>query len=153
MLHNKFLIAKEHLQCAINLFLDGNYFSALTLAGASEEILAKFMKEYLSKEPAFRQIIPLINSKVFPEYDEKYVINKINTTKNAVKHPDNANREFEPAVTCHIKEEAMVLIVRALSNYRSFPECDSDNLANITEFYRIVDSDPLMHINVNASLM
>lgn len=151
MKYNKFFIAKEHLQCAINLFLDGKYFSALTLAGASEEILARFMKEYSTKEPAFRQIIPLIKNKVYHAHDEKYVIKVLNKTKNAVKHPDNTNREFEPVVTCHIKEEAMVLIVRALSNYRSFPDCNSDDFLNITEFYQIVDSDPLMHMNVNAS--
>nr|PMF20211.1 hypothetical protein BCV18_21260 [Vibrio cyclitrophicus] len=147
--HHKFLIAKEHLQCAIDLFLSGKYSSALTLAGASEEIFAGFIRKHTQKDPALRQVTRLTNRKVFPNYNEKDVINVLNKTKNAVKHPD-AKGVFEPVVNGHIKEEALVLIMSALCNYCSFSECFSDDFQNIDKYLQILDSNPHMHMKVNV---
>ncbi len=150
MQHHKFLIAKEHLQCAIDLFLSEKYSSALTLAGASEEIFSGFIRKHTQKDPALRQVTRLLNRKVFPDYNEKDVINVLNKTKNAVKHPDSKG-VFDPIVNGHIKEEALVLIMRALCNYCSFSECFSDDFQNIDKYLQIVDSNPHMHMKVSVS--
>ncbi|HHQ4610693.1 MULTISPECIES: hypothetical protein [Aeromonas] len=149
MQHHKFLIAKEHLQCAIDLFLSERYSSALTLAGASEEIFAGFIRTHTQKDPALKQVTRLIRRKIFPDDNEKDVINFLNKTKNAVKHPD-VKGIFQPIVNCNIKEEASVLIMRALCNYCSFTECYSDDFRNIKKYLQIIDSDPHMHMKVNA---
>jgi len=44
-IHRKIDVARAQLERSISLFFEGDYYSAATLAGASEEILGKFIEK------------------------------------------------------------------------------------------------------------
>ncbi|QKK01302.1 MAG: hypothetical protein HND55_00765 [Pseudomonadota bacterium] len=104
--------ARRQIEAAIRLWEDEDHVSALTLAGAAEEILGNllgrsnmtsFLKR-ISDQAEQRQ------SKLPPK--ELYKI--VNRTKNALKH---ANDDSEDAVEFDV-EDARLMVTRALINYQ-----------------------------------
>ena len=116
----KYLIAIEHLDTSIELYLRGDtYYSALHLAGAAEEIFAVYVRE-INKSPAFdefQNIVLAFSSPTTPKEVEEtkdWIYKRMTYAKNSVKHKrgkkDSIVR-FDP------KEEAHDLIDRAITTY------------------------------------
>ena len=125
--HTKIEIAAEYLRDSIFFYRSGHYFSALHLAGASEEILGKTIKQLpeavanvkLRNVAAFD--VAVENQKHFDQLfgpvaqTEKTIQAAILEPKNSAKHHDGATGgtiDFDP------QYEAGELILRAISNYR-----------------------------------
>lgn len=118
-IHNKVEIAIEQLEVALKLFLnEGSYVSALSLAGAAEEILGKALKidgvenslQELYKNyqrPGLEWISP-------PKTWKEFTTDGKNRVRNAVKHLSDAkDLTFE----ADIEDEAIWMLVRATDNY------------------------------------
>ena len=118
--YNVKAIAIEHLSHAIKLYLNDEYLPAITLAGAAEEILGKFVKKE-NKKNALSSIIEFaklyasaMNKKV--ENDDQ-IINRSKKVRNKLKHFDGNKEEI-----CFIpKLEAFLIISRAIENYHRLP--------------------------------
>ena len=111
-------LAKEQLEVALEMFLKRSSFvSALTLAGAAEEILGKTLiqrgeKTTLQHEyPLIKPVEDLFRKK---PYSWSEFIEKKNRVRNAAKHIKNAS---EATVTADIEDEALWMIVRACDNH------------------------------------
>lgn len=114
-------IAESQLNVSIDLYLSERcYISALTLAGAAEEILGKFLKESDQKSAldikriSILDSVKFINETFYPESEinEAEIKIDLNVAKNAVKHPQKSPPQF-----C-AKQEAAKMIKRAIKNYR-----------------------------------
>lgn len=107
---NKIDAAVDQLDWAIKLFLDYKaYVSAITLAGASEELIG----ETLGNNSAFKQL----QGKLTKEYglDSKIVSQEhLNKAKNWLKHWKNF--EDNDSVDIELETEAVQYILRAISN-------------------------------------
>ncbi len=82
-------IAEHQLLAALRLWSEGDYLSALTLAGAAEEILGKRLRK-LGREPSFDQLKDLIVALAKQEGDDdpntdRLVGSLLNDTRNALK--------------------------------------------------------------------
>lgn len=117
--HNKVNLAIEQLEVALSLFLEGkSYVSALTLAGAAEEILGMAVQiEGIenSLQESYRiycaSDLSWINpTKTWGEFTTKGK----NKVRNAVKHVSDAS---DLTFQADIKDEALWLLVRAIDNY------------------------------------
>lgn len=118
-LHNKIDIAVEQLQVSLKLFLSGeSYVSALTLAGAAEEILGMALKIRgienslqeqfrLYHEPGLEWLNP-------PKKWLEFTTNGKNLVRNAVKHVKNAE---DLDFMADISDEALWMLVRATANF------------------------------------
>ncbi|WP_296002286.1 hypothetical protein [Rugamonas sp.] len=88
----KLEVATHQLVVAIQLFLDGDYLSALTLAGAAEEILGKLSKR-ADLPVAVEEITKYHEDdvdKAVPEQQRKSVLLGIlNRTRNQAKHAND----------------------------------------------------------------
>ncbi|MCR4347057.1 MAG: hypothetical protein NUV55_07640 [Sulfuricaulis sp.] len=111
-------LAKEQLEVALEMFLKrGSFVSALTLAGAAEEILGETLiqrgeKTTLQHECSLiKPVEDLFRKKPYSwsEFTEKK-----NRVRNAAKHIKNAS---EATVTADIEDEALWMIVRACDNH------------------------------------
>jgi SpoVK/Ycf46/Vps4 family AAA+-type ATPase len=109
-------IAKQQLLASIRLWHEADYLSALTLAGAAEEIMGKRLRA-LGKEPSFDQWKNLIVSlgkseaETEPKIDE--MIGKLlNKTRNLLKHYAG-----DEAVEIDIREDSTEMVERAIANY------------------------------------
>jgi hypothetical protein len=109
-------IANQQLLASIRLWHEADYLSALTLAGAAEEIMGKRLRA-LGKEPSFDQwknlIVSLAKSEgeTDPKIDE--VMGKmLNQTRNVLKHYAG-----DEAVEIDIREDCTEMIGRAIANY------------------------------------
>lgn len=114
---HKLIIAFVHLETAIRLFLDEkNYLCALTLAGASEEILGKHLKR-LGAETAYSILVEGLKEDFKGKFSEKEIGQKfINFHRNELKHFDFSERatvEIDPEF------EAISMILRAIINLTS----------------------------------
>ena len=111
-------IATQQLEDALHLYLErSSYISAITLAGAAEEILGKMvkhvgkhtsLKKHVDGVMGFHEIFQLI------DLDEKKVIDQCNKARNRAKHLDDAKIA---GVIMDDKEEAKDLLNRAIDNY------------------------------------
>lgn len=118
-LYQRIDLAKEQLDVALEIFLSRkSYISALTLAGAAEEIFGKTLiqrgeKTTLQHEHSIiAPVEELLQNKPF---NWKEFISEKNRVRNAAKHMSN---ETESAVMADIEDEALWLIVRACDNYK-----------------------------------
>ena len=117
--HNKIDLAIEQLETAVSLFLEGKgYASALTLAGAAEEILGMALKIKgieNSLQESYRiyrnpDLAWINQPKTWAEFTTKGK----NKVKNAVKHvSDKQDLTFQ----ADIQDEALWMLVRATDNY------------------------------------
>lgn len=90
----KLEIALHQLNVAIRLFLEGDYLSSLTLAGAAEEILGS-LSERAGTVVAIEYIIDFHYSDTDPAITEKerrkVICDLLNKARNQVKHANNPN--------------------------------------------------------------
>lgn len=114
----KLQVATWQLDVAIRLFLEGDYLSSLTLAGAAEEILGR-LSERAGKSVAVDAIVDYHWGDTDPAMtDEKrkdILLKVMNTPRNAVKHANN------PGETHFVVEQCFPLqmIMRAMPMARA----------------------------------
>ena len=116
----KHAVASELLNSAMKLYLQGdNYYSALHLGGAAEEVLSVYARGinlvpcYDNTKQAIVSMAPMWPG-AENEDNERAVTDLMNEAKNAVKHKRGSRDdwvEFDP------REEAGEVIERALSTY------------------------------------
>ncbi|WP_339775195.1 hypothetical protein [uncultured Methylophaga sp.] len=119
-MHNKIDLAIEQLEMAISLFLqEHSYVSALTLAGAAEEILGMAVKiegiENSLHESYRLYCNPELSWLNPPKTWKDYTTLGKNRVRNAIKHLSNVD---DLSFDADIQEEALWMIVRATDNYR-----------------------------------
>ncbi len=114
--HKKKDIALEFLGTACDCYNHGKYFSALHLAGASEEILGKYLKSLdidhalKSEIEAFKSFRQEIYGK---ETSDKYAWDFLNRAKNSAKHMSDLSDEI---LESDSKKESEEVLVRAFTN-------------------------------------
>ena len=132
---SKLDIAIEHLTCAIALYRDGKYASALHTAAAAEELLGKFLLlkggapeiERL-KQNGLDWLTLLLNPLNIP-VKERDIANIVNASKNGIKHMsidpvrDAGNNVIGYTTTddefrANVASAANDMIIRAHANYR-----------------------------------
>lgn len=90
----KLQVAVHQLGVAIRLFLEGDYLSSLTLAGAAEEILGKLC-ERAGLPVAIEEIIRFHwndTDPALPDNDRrKIILTVLSDARNAVKHANDPN--------------------------------------------------------------
>ena len=117
--YSRIELAVEQLDIALSLFLNNESFvSALTLAGAAEEILGKALQrkaeqnsldwKYENTEWWWTELHDKpLSRKEFAEHE--------NRARNVAKHIGESN---EITVTVDLEDAALWMIVRACDNYR-----------------------------------
>ena len=118
--YSKLEIATQQLDTALRLFFwKKEYFSAITLAGAAEEILGVYLKRH-NQPNAFDQDLESslrVYQWLFKSVGSRNTIrNLINRTKNSAKHMMGTS---DVALRCNAKAEAKEVLDRAVSNYYS----------------------------------
>jgi hypothetical protein len=137
---NKIEIALNQLKTAIELFNKKNYISAITLAGASEEILSR-IAEAEKGTSAVRGIKKIFD--FFADYTKKDRIpyskirKEFNQIKNELKHNNSGTNE---TLKENFEHEAVEFILGAIMNYEViFGE--TPNEPEVKEFLKYVDSN------------
>ena len=106
-------VAEIQIETAIDLFNQGNFICAITLAGAGEEILGKLLPP--SAEIALKAMTNKI-SQIAPELSPKEIRdNYLNIVRNALKHVKEDICEQDIDLRLH----AIHYIARACINYAS----------------------------------
>jgi hypothetical protein len=110
-------LAMRQLRRAVQLFNQGDFICAATLAGAAEEILGRIAQKRtgtvaLDGHAHFWSQLAGIVGKAPP--DRKRVIEVHNRLRNQLKHNDGGDNEW---VTADFEFEAQDLIDRAIRNY------------------------------------
>lgn len=115
--YDRLSLAKGQLDTALRLFLDeGNYSSAITLAGAAEEVfgcalsLAGNKSALESSYESMAKVHVMIHG---IELNKKAYIAKENFTRDALKHLQN---DKGPTITIDFAEAACWMLVRAIQN-------------------------------------
>lgn len=129
--------AVYQLETAIDLYFEGkDYFSVITLAGAAEEILGKYV-EALGKKHALSKVVKTYREiyKIFQEREigVKEVMDSENFAKNLTKHIDPSKI---PGVFINLKDEAEGLLDRAIDNYYSVTDDPSEVMMRYKDFRR-----------------
>lgn len=134
---NKIDIAESQLETALQLYFSGdNFVSALTLAGAAEEILGVCLKLKgipTSLEETVKGTC-LIHEKfhgVRPP--KKEIIERANRARNNFKH---LNSEEDIEITMDLEEEAKDMLQRAITNYWRFKEDLTKNMVQFEKMQR-----------------
>lgn len=143
--YKKSEIALIQLKAAINLFNDGDYVSALTLSGISNEILSTFLRKR-GLRVSFRFLLEWFHDieNQSPKTFEKYIYSLLNKTRNELKH---INRDDDYMIEAEFKLEAEMFIVNSIDNYKLlFGEIPNDEL--LLYFY---NSSPLSKLEIIGS--
>jgi hypothetical protein len=113
--YSKIDLATQQLNVAIACFLGSKSFvSALTLAGAAEEILAKTLShsgQQSSLDLKYETLEPILTMRHLSKED---FIRDENHALNAVTRMESAS---EPSITLDLEDAAISMIVRACHNY------------------------------------
>ena len=115
--YEKIDIAHSLLETACSLYKQQDYFAVINLAGASEEILGKYLKAegkknaFESDKEAFIAVSKYLGSNI----TDKYAANFLNKSKNAIKHYNELDAS-DKFITMDAKESAEDLLIRALTN-------------------------------------
>lgn len=134
-------VAKQYLEDALRLYTEARFLSALTLAGAAEEILGKSLEMTVPMHAAGVSIRPISalgrDAESVAAFDQKLVeIGAPNFTPKSLPEirrelllPRNSAKHFnsleEAALDFDAQLEAGNIIIRAIRNYRLvFPEAD-----------------------------
>ena len=119
-IHHKISLAVEQLETAIALFInDRNFCSALTLAGAAEEILGQALK-IRGIENSLQEAFRTYHDSDFawihqPKTWSEFTTGGKNRVRNAIKHA----RDIEDlTVSADMEDEALWMIVRATDNFQ-----------------------------------
>ena len=130
--YRRIKLAEEQLDVALELFLSKrSLVSALTLAGAAEEILGQALKfrgkrttlEF--EHSAIEQVETFLRSQPFLWKD---FINEKNRVRNAAKH---MREQSEAEVIADLEDEALWMLVRACDNHKRL---DLEATPRIAEF-------------------
>jgi len=114
MMFHKTEIAKRQIDTAIDLFLeDKDFVSALTLAGAGEEITGKLLERNGAKN-SLQKLHVRFKETTGAEIEFGEFARKTNEARNTLKHAKNAE-EDEIEVQ---RWEAVQMIMRAMTNYK-----------------------------------
>lgn len=118
-------IGVKQLQTAIDMYIDKkDYISAITLAGAAEEVLGK-LAERKGHKTAKKDLSDALLKKV-PSVSEKELSDKhLNRVRNSLKH---VNSDDEDIIEIEPEEEAFTMICRAISNLSKLNKSEPDNL-------------------------
>jgi hypothetical protein len=124
-------LALRQLRRAVQLFNQGDFVCAATLAGAAEEILGRIAKRRtgsnaLDGHAHFWSQIAGIFGKPPPE--RKRVVESHNRIRNELKHNDSGDNEW---MTADFQFEAQHLIDRAIRNYwLAYDTAPADRIIN-----------------------
>jgi len=134
--YEKLDIACQQLNTAIDLFFEGvNHFSVITLAGAAEEILGRYM-ELVGKQSSLDGIVKgtaLVHKHLYGEdLPHKEFKFRANMARNSIKHLDS---DEDLNVTFDSKEEMIDMLVRATDNYFGLEIPESDQVQKFNEWY------------------
>jgi len=110
-------ISERHLLAALKLWRESDYLSALTLAGAAEEILGRRLRR-LGREPSFNQLQNEIVALVRQHGDtgsgtEKLLGELLNQTRNELKHYAG-----DDSLSFDLRADAAEMLERAIANYQ-----------------------------------
>ncbi|GAB3380107.1 hypothetical protein GCM10027567_24870 [Spongiibacter taiwanensis] len=115
--------AEKQLEVAITLYRSNrSYCSALTLAGAAEEILGAELAENLQRENALEPMVAQASASLTPEElsavggpnGARYALNEV---RNFLKH----RKEYD-TTEADVKAEAWDILQRAVENYLQITE-------------------------------
>ena len=133
---NRVELAIEQLHIAIDLFLTGRSFvSALTLAGAADEVLGRKAERFGTKKTISVQyeVITKLLEKLQREAPTfKEFAKERNETRNAVKHMAPDAEEFFIA---NLASEAVAKIGSACNNYENCGLPLTDKMREFTGWY------------------
>ncbi len=137
--YDRLALAKGQLDTALELFLDQkNYSSAITLAGAAEEIFGRALSLAGGKpalESSYESIAEVHTMLHGTELNKKSYVAKENFARDALKHLQN---DKGPTITIDLEEAACWMLVRAIQNGRKL---------NV-EFERFQDFDNWFYENI-----
>lgn len=130
-------IALIQLRKAIQLFNKNELISAITLAGAAEEILGKIAqkrKGYTALDYHETYLSQLAQTFKKSPPKKKDIIENFNRVRNELKHNDRGENVY---ITADFKFETQELIDRAIRNYLlSYDEFPRDRvIKNYVNFY------------------
>lgn len=137
--YERLLLAKEQVDTALDLFLDHrNYSSAITLAGAAEEIFGRALTEkggLSALDSSYRSMAEFHQMLHGEELNKKKFVSKENRARDALKH---LQEEQGPTITIDLEEAACWMLVRAIQNGRELG----------IEFERYQDFDNWFYENI-----
>ena len=115
--HDRKHMALSQLETALRLYLERDYYAAITLSGAADEVFGQLLKAQ-GKEPEIesikRSVAAIFEHLRGRSLDPQRVAERANHARNALKHWNNG----QPlAVEFDALEEARDMIDRAISNY------------------------------------
>lgn len=111
-------IAEHQLLAAIRLWKEEDYLSALTLAGAAEEILGKRLRK-VGREPSFDQMKSII-VEIARQYGsdesnlESLIGEMLNSTKNELKHYAG-----DEVLSFDLRSDCLEILERDIANYHA----------------------------------
>ncbi|MDO9504126.1 MAG: hypothetical protein Q8M80_01275 [Hydrogenophaga sp.] len=122
-------IALHQLLASMRLWHETDYLSALTLAGAAEEILGKRLKK-CGMEPSFVRwrnlIVTLAKSEGETDPNiEKLVGDMLNSTRNTLKHFAG-----DEVIEIDVRKDCTEMIERAVSNHHQLTGIVLDEALN-----------------------
>ena len=131
MQYSKLQIAETQLEQALRLFEEGDFLSAITLAGAAEEILGRLL-EADGRPSAYsdmKRTTADIHKRMFDsEANEKKLSEILNGIRNGLKHLGSGEKmEFEA------EEYAVDILDRAVSNYFFLTGKESARMENFNK--------------------
>ncbi|MGA9666315.1 MAG: hypothetical protein WBQ69_07700 [Gallionella sp.] len=134
--YERLTLAKEQLDVALSLFLDHqSYASAITLAGAAEEIFGEALslrREQNVLDWSFANTISFDKTFHVMKPEKKEYIDEENLARNALKH---LQEDKGPTITVDIEKAACWMLVRALENAKRLGLEISRNLDFDNWFY------------------
>jgi hypothetical protein len=134
--YERLTLAKEQLDVALSLFLDHqSYASAITLAGAAEEIFGEALSlrgEQNVLDWSFANTISFHKTFHVMKPEKKEYIDKENLARNALKH---LQEDKGPTITVDIEKAACWMLVRTLENAKRLGLEISRNLDFDNWFY------------------
>ncbi len=116
--HSQREAAHQQLKCALDLFFEGKYFAAITLAGAAEELLGKELDSghHQNALDAYVAGAVRVDKHLNPLDEdpdlEQRVRRSANEARNASKHPRAGGMIY-----WNPKEEAKTMLNRAIDNF------------------------------------
>jgi hypothetical protein len=137
--HDRLALAKEQLDTALVLFLDqGNYSSAITLAGAAEQIFGLALTTRGGKsalDSSYDSMAEFHRRLHRTKLNKTSFVSKENLARDALKH---LQKDKGPTVTIDLERAACWMLVRAIQNGRQLG----------LEFERYQDFDNWFYENI-----
>ncbi|WP_156350936.1 hypothetical protein [Pseudomonas sp. EGD-AK9] len=115
--YERLALAKEQLDVALSLLLEHqSYASAITLAGAAEEIFGRALTlrgETSAVDSSYATMSDFNNRLFGEELNKKSYVEQENYARNALKH---LQEDKGPTITIDLEDAACWMLVRALKN-------------------------------------